>query len=214
MGVNTKGRKMESKKHEVPALPYEYEALEPYIDEETMRVHHDKHHQAYADKFNAALEQRPELFERPVSELLANLDAVPEDIRKMVINHGGGYYNHNLFWEIMSPTGGGEPTGELAEAIKRDFGSFEEFKKKFTETALTHFGSGWAWLVKGTDGKLKVYSLPNQDTPVSIGDKPVLLVDVWEHAYYLKYQNRRAEFVEQFWNVINWDQAGKNYQKA
>lgn len=202
----------ESKKHKIPALPYDYDALDPYIDEETMHFHHDKHHQAYADKFNVALEKYPELFDRPVEELLKDLNSVPEDIRTAVRNHGGGYYNHSLFWPMMTPNGGGEPSGELAEAIKRDFGNFAQFKEHFNNAAIQQFGSGWAWLAKGADDKLKVYSLPNQDTPISIGDKPILTLDVWEHAYYLKYKNARPEYVEKWWNIVNWTQAEENYR--
>lgn len=199
-------------KYELPPLPYPYNALEPYIDEQTMRVHHDKHHQAYTDKFNAALEKHPELYDRPLEDLFKNLDDVPDDIRLAVANQGGGYINHNLFWSSLAPAGESGHVGEeLMRAIDRDFGGFEQFRKQMTETAINHFGSGWAWLVKDGEGKLKVYALLNQDTPYSLGDTPLLMIDVWEHAYYLKYQNRRAEYVENIWNVINWDEVERRY---
>lgn len=202
-------------KYELPALPYDYDALEPYIDEATMRIHHDKHHQAYADKFNIALEKHPELLDKPLEELFKNLDDAPDDIRLAVANQGGGYINHNLFWPSLAPKDqSGKPGGELLKAIERDFGSFEDFRKQMSEAAISRFGSGWAWLVKDDIGKLKVYSLLNQDTPYSIGDTPLLPIDVWEHAYYLKYQNRRTEYVENIWSVINWKEVERRFASS
>ena len=191
---------------ELPPLPYGYDALEPYIDAQTMQIHHDKHHQAYTDKLNAALEKYPDLQAKPIEELLKDLDSVPEEIRPAVRNHGGGYYNHSLFWEMMKKGGGGEAAGELKTKLDQDFGSFEEFKKQFSEVAATVFGSGWAWLVKDPAGKLAIVKTPNQDSPISQGQFPLLGIDVWEHAYYLKYQNRRPEYIENWWNVVNWEQ--------
>ncbi len=194
----------------LPQLPYPYNALEPYIDAQTMEIHHTKHHQAYIDKLNAALEKYPEWQNKPVEELLKSLESVPEDLRTAVRNHGGGHYNHSLFWKLIKP-GGGQPGAAVAEAINKTFGSFEEFKKKFTDAALGRFGSGWAWLVKDSTGALLVTSTANQDSPLSEGQKPLLGLDVWEHAYYLKYQNRRAEYIEAFWNVVNWAEIEKNF---
>jgi Fe-Mn family superoxide dismutase len=198
----------------LPDLPYAYDALEPHIDEQTMRVHHDKHHAGYTKKLNAALEKHPELNPDDAEELLRNLDRVPEDIRKDVRNNGGGYVNHSMFWKIMSPNGGGEPKGALADAVRSAFGSFDAFKEKFSSAATGRFGSGWAWLVVGRDGKLQVVDTPNQDNPLSDGHKPLMGVDVWEHAYYLKYQNKRPEYVDAWWNTVNWDEVGKRYEKA
>jgi Fe-Mn family superoxide dismutase len=186
----------------VPDLPYAYDALEPHIDEATMRVHHDKHHQAYADKANGALEGT-EWADREVEDVLKNLDSLPAEKQGPVRNNGGGHYNHSLFWQMLSPDGGGEPSGELASAIESAFGSFEDFKAKFKEAGIGQFGSGWAWLVKDGDG-VAIVSTPNQDSPISAGKTPLLGCDVWEHAYYLKYQNRRPEYVDAFWNVVNW----------
>jgi Fe-Mn family superoxide dismutase len=190
-------------KLELPRLPYDYKALEPWIDEQTMRIHHDKHHQAYLDNYLKAV-TGTQFADRDAGSVLAALDKVPENIRNAVRNHGGGYVNHNLFWEVMGPATGGNPSGELATAINGAFGSHESFKETFTKAAMGQFGSGWAWLVAGKGGKLAVYSLPNQDSPLSKGDTPILGIDVWEHAYYLKYQNRRAEYVTNWWNVVNW----------
>ncbi|EGL82629.1 Manganese/iron superoxide dismutase [Caldalkalibacillus thermarum TA2.A1] len=200
-------------KHELPALPYPADALEPHIDAQTMEIHHGRHHQTYVNKLNEALEGHPELQEKSVEDLIKNLDAVPESIRTAVRNNGGGHANHTLFWQIMSPNGGGEPTGELAEAINKKFGSFEKFKEEFTQAALNRFGSGWAWLVVN-NGELEVTSTPNQDNPLMEGKTPILGVDVWEHAYYLKYQNKRPDYVKAFFNVINWDEVAKRYQAA
>ena len=195
--------------YEVPALPYEYDALEPHIDEQTMRVHHDKHHQAYVDKVNAALEGT-EWADKSVEEVLRNLDRIPDDKRTAVRNNGGGHYNHTLFWEWMSPDGGGEPDGTLAEAIQSAFGSFDDFKSQFKDAGVNQFGSGWAWLVSD-GGSLAVVSTANQDNPVSQGSTPLLGVDVWEHAYYLKYQNRRPDYIDAWWNVVDWAKVAAGY---
>jgi Fe-Mn family superoxide dismutase len=198
--------------HQLAPLPYANDALEPYIDARTMEIHHDKHHAAYLNNLNKAIEGT-EWENRPVEELLANLDSVREDIRTVVRNNGGGYVNHNLFWQIMAPNAGGAPTGALAAAIDRTFGSFDAFKEKLSAAAVSRFGSGWAWLAQKRDGSLEVYSTPNQDSPIINGDKPLLGIDVWEHAYYLKYQNRRPEYVANFFNVINWSAVAANYGK-
>ena len=195
----------------LPDLPYGYNALEPHIDEETMKIHHDKHHKAYMDKLNIALEKHPELSDKPIEKLLSNLDAVSEDIRTAVKNNGGGYYHHSLFWEMMSPDGGGKPEGDIAKAISETFGSYESFKDQFTNEAATHFASGWTWLVKDSEGRLSILSTPNQDSPISSDLKPLLGIDTWEHAYYLKYQNRRPEFIEAWWNVVNWKYANDKF---
>lgn len=189
---------------ELPKLPYAVDALEPYIDAQTMTIHHDKHHQAYVTNLNAAIDKHPELAGKSVESLLKDLNAVPEDIRTAVRNHGGGTLNHNMFWEIMAPKAGGAPKGALAKAIDSAFTSFDNFKAEFEKAATTRFGSGWAWLVKKGSG-LAVVSTANQDSPLSDGQTPILTIDVWEHAYYLKYQNRRAEYVTNWWNVVNWD---------
>jgi superoxide dismutase, Fe-Mn family len=195
--------------YEVPPLPYDYAALEPHIDEATMRVHHDKHHQAYVDKVNAALEGT-EWADKPIEEVVANLSQIPEDKRTAVRNNGGGHYNHSLFWEWLSPDGGGEPDGELAEAIDSAFGSFGDFKDQLKNAGVNQFGSGWAWLVH--DGSsLAVVSTPNQDNPITDGKRPLLGVDVWEHAYYLKYQNRRPDYLDAVWNVVNWAKVAEGY---
>ncbi|MDQ7040626.1 MAG: superoxide dismutase [Rhodothermus sp.] len=198
----------------LPPLPYPYDALEPYIDAKTMEIHYTKHHQGYVDKLNKALEGHSELQQKSIEALLRGIDEVPEAIRTAVRNNGGGHANHSLFWTIMKPNGGGEPTGELAEAIQSTFGSFETFKEKFSAEAAGRFGSGWAWLVVDENGKLQVYSLPNQDSPYMQGHTPILGLDVWEHAYYLKYQNRRAEYIQNWWNVVNWDQVAQYYKEA
>jgi Fe-Mn family superoxide dismutase len=198
--------------YEVPALPYDYSALEPHIDEQTMRVHHDKHHQAYVDKANAALEGT-EWADKPVEEVLQNLDKLPDDKRTAVRNNGGGHANHTFFWQIMSPDGGGEPSGDLASAIDVAFGGFGDFKSKFAEAGVNRFGSGWAWLVHDGSG-VAVISTANQDTPISDGHTPLLGVDVWEHAYYLRYQNKRPDYIEAWWNVVNWDEVAKRFGAA
>ena len=196
----------------LPPLPYPYDALEPYIDALTMEIHHTKHHAAYVNNLNKALESAPELANKSLEELLANNCAiVPEKIRTAVRNHGGGHINHSFFWEIMGPKAGGQPRGKLAEAIARTFGSFEKFKEKFTEAALGRFGSGWAWLVLTPEKKLEVYSTANQDSPLMEGKIPILGIDVWEHAYYLKYQYRRADYVQAWWNVVNWAAVEKRF---
>jgi len=193
----------------LPALPYDFAALEPHIDAKTMEIHHDKHHGTYVTNVNNALEGN-ELAELPIAELLTQLDRVPEDKRTAVRNNGGGHYNHTLFWESMSPDGGGEPSGELASAIDAAFGSFAEFKDKLKAAGLARFGSGWAWLVHDGSG-LEIVSSPNQDNPISEGKTPLLGVDVWEHAYYLLYQNRRPDYIEAWWNVVNWETISERY---
>jgi superoxide dismutase, Fe-Mn family len=195
--------------HKLPKLPYGYDALEPNIDARTMEIHYTKHHQGYVDKLNAALANHPELAKLPAEELVRKLDAIPEDIRTAVQNNGGGHVNHTFFWQIMSPQGG-EPTGALADAINQKFGSLAAFKEAFANAAASRFGSGWAWLVKGNDG-LSIISTANQDSPLTQGLTPIIGVDVWEHAYYLKYQNKRPDYVAAWWNVVNWDQAAKNF---
>jgi Fe-Mn family superoxide dismutase len=194
----------------LPKLPYAYDALEPQIDAKTMEIHHTKHHQTYIDKLNTALEGQADLNAKTAEELITNLDAIPETIRTAVRNHGGGHANHSLFWTIMSPNGGGEASGKVAEAITKDFTDFKTFQEKFNAAATAQFGSGWAWLVVA-DGKLDVINLPNQDSPLSQGKTPILGLDVWEHAYYLKYQNKRPDYITAFWNVINWDEVNKRY---
>lgn len=196
---------------ELPPLPYAYDALEPYIDTMTMQVHHDKHHAAYVNNLNGAIEKHPELAGKPVEDLLRDLASVPEDIRMVVRNHGGGTWNHTMFWQIMAPKAGGSPRGALADAISAAFGGFDAFKAEFEKAANGRFGSGWAWLVKKSDGGLSIVSTANQDNPVSDGLKPLMGIDVWEHAYYLKYQNRRAEYVTNWWNVVNWDEVAHRY---
>ena len=198
--------------YEVPPLPYEYNALEPHIDEATMRVHHDKHHQAYVDKVNAALEGT-EWADRPIEDVVANLSQIPEDKRTPVRNNGGGHYNHSLFWEWMSPDGGGEPSGDLASAIESAFGSFGDFQTKFKDAGVNQFGSGWAWLIHDGSG-LAVVSSANQDNPISQGATPLLGVDVWEHAYYLKYNNRRPDYIDAWWNVVNWQKVAEGFSSA
>jgi Fe-Mn family superoxide dismutase len=200
--------------YELPDLPYAYDALEPHIDERTMKIHHTKHHQGYTNKVNAVLEGHDEFADLPIEELLQRINEVPEDIRQAVINNGGGYSNHKLFWEVLSPNGGGEPTGEIADAIKEEFGSFENFKEKLTSAAASQFGSGWGWLCVKKDGSLEVLSTPNQNSPYMNGLTPILGVDVWEHAYYLKYQNERGTYLNHFWEVVNWDQVNKFYKEA
>ncbi len=195
----------------LPPLPYDFAALEPSIDARTMEIHHDKHHAGYVNNLNAALEKAPELQSRSLDDLLQHLDSVPESIRTAVRNNGGGHWNHSMFWEIMSPKGGGEPTGKLADAIKKSFGDFATFKNQFADAAAKRFGSGWAWLVKD-GGKLTITSTPNQDTPVMEKKHPILGVDVWEHAYYLKYQNLRPAYVQAWWNVVNWPEVARRFE--
>jgi Fe-Mn family superoxide dismutase len=198
---------------ELPPLPYAYNALEPYIDEQTMMLHHDKHHQSYLTKFTAALEGHPDLASNSIEEILSDLNSVPESIRTAVRNHGGGYANHNLFWQVMAPNAGGEPSGALASDIKSTFGNFANFKEKFSSTAAGQFGSGWGWLVVD-NGNLALMSTPNQDSPLSQGKTPILGLDVWEHAYYLKYQNRRPDYIAAWWSVVNWSKVGELYAQA
>jgi Fe-Mn family superoxide dismutase len=197
---------------DVPPLPYDYAALEPHIDEQTMRIHHDKHHQAYVDNANKALEGT-EWADNPVESVLASLDAMPEEIRTAVRNNAGGHANHSLFWEIMSPDGGGEPTGDLAEALTSTFGSVGQLIDEMNDAGVKRFGSGWSWLVWDGTG-LAVYSTANQDSPISQGDTPLLGIDVWEHAYYLSYQNRRPDYLAAWWNVVNWDEVARRYEMA
>ncbi|HWJ80289.1 MAG TPA: superoxide dismutase [Niallia sp.] len=199
--------------YSLPQLPYAYDALEPHIDKETMNIHHTKHHNTYVTNLNNALEGNADLLSKSVEELVSNLDAVPEAARTAVRNNGGGHANHSLFWEIISPTGGGTPSGDLASAIDSKFGSFESFKEEFSKAATTRFGSGWAWLVVN-NGELEVTSTPNQDSPLMEGKTPILGLDVWEHAYYLNYQNRRPEYINAFFNVINWEEVAKRYSAA
>ena len=199
--------------YEVPDLPYDYNALEPHIDEQTMRIHHDKHHQAYVDKANAALEGT-EWADKPVEEVLKNLDALPADKQTAVRNNAGGHYNHSLFWESMKAGGGGEPTGALADAINAKFGSFSDFQAALKDAGVNRFGSGWAWLVADGSGGVDVVSTPNQDTPLSDGKTPLVGVDVWEHAYYLKYQNKRPDYIDAWWNTVDWDKVAERFSNA
>jgi superoxide dismutase, Fe-Mn family len=200
--------------HEVPPLPYDYAALEPYIDAQTMTLHHDKHHVAYVTNLNNALQKYPDLQSKNTEELLRGIKSVPEDIRTTVRNNGGGHVNHTMFWQIMKPKGSGPPTGKIADEIKSVFGNFADFQKLFNETGTKQFGSGWVWLVRNTAGKLQVLSTPNQDNPMMDGHFPIMGNDVWEHAYYLKYQNRRPEYLAAWWNVVNWEEINKRLEKA
>jgi Fe-Mn family superoxide dismutase len=198
---------------ELPPLPYDYAALEPTIDAETMKLHHDKHHQAYVNALNGAVEKHPELGKKTAEELIKDLNSIPEDVRAVVRNNGGGHVNHSMFWTIMKPGGGGPPTGKIGDAITRDFSSFDDFKKLFNETTAKQFGSGWGWLVSDA-GKLKVVTTPNQDNPITQGHFPILGNDIWEHAYYLKYNNRRPDYLAAWWNVVNWDEVNKRFEQA
>jgi superoxide dismutase, Fe-Mn family len=199
--------------YEVPPLPYAYNALEPHIDEQTMHLHHDKHHAAYVTKLNGAVEKYPDLGKKSAEDLVRNLSTVPEDVRGVVRNNGGGHVNHTMFWEIMGGKGGA-PTGAIGDAINKTFGSFDAFKEKFEAAGVNQFGSGWAWLVRTKSGEFKIVSTPNQDNPMTNGDFPVLGNDVWEHAYYLKYQNRRPDYLKAWWNVVNWEEVNKRLAKA
>jgi Fe-Mn family superoxide dismutase len=201
-------------KYELPPLPYDYAALEPHIDTQTMQIHHDKHHAAYVNNLNAALESYPDLQTKSPEALVRDLNSLPEAVRTAVRNQGGGVVNHTIFWQIMGPKAGGEPTGDLANAIKSAFGDFAAFKDQFTKAAMGQFGSGWAWLVLDGTGVMKITALPNQNSPLSDGQSPILCVDVWEHAYYLKYQNRRADYLTAWWNVVNWAAVAERYAKA
>lgn len=199
--------------HQLPPLPYGFDALEPHIDAETMQIHHDKHHAAYVANLNKAVVEFPDLGKKPVEDLLKDLTVIPEKIRLAVRNQGGGHYNHSIFWPMMKKNGGGEPSGELSKAIDKTFGSFSAFKDHFTKSALAQFGSGWAWLVlDGSD--LKIESSPNQDSPIRVGQQSLLGLDVWEHAYYLKYQNRRPDYIAAWFNVINWDYVAEQFKKG
>jgi len=200
--------------YEVPPLPYAYEALEPHIDAETMHLHHDKHHAAYVNNLNAALEKHPELADKSPEDLVRDLNSVPEDIRTAVRNNGGGHVNHTMFWQIMGPNGGGQPSGALAEAINKSFGDFDSFKQQFNDAGTKRFGSGWAWLCRDSSGNLHIESTANQDNPLSEGHFPIMGNDVWEHAYYLKYQNRRPEYLSAWWNAVNWAEVNKRYERA
>ena len=199
---------------ELPPLPYDYSALEPYIDEQTMHLHHDKHHQAYVTNLNNALQGQSQFENLPIEELIRRINEVPETIRTAVRNNGGGHLNHSMFWQIMKPNGGGEPTGPLASAVTSTFGSFDNFKTQFNDAGVKRFGSGWAWLVMDRAGALSVISTANQDSPLMDGMLPIMGNDVWEHAYYLKYQNRRPDYLAAWWNVVNWDEIARRYQQA
>jgi superoxide dismutase, Fe-Mn family len=199
---------------EVPPLPYDYAALEPYIDEQTMHLHHDKHHQAYVTNLNNALQGQDAFANLPIEDLVRRINEVPENIRTAVRNNGGGHVNHTMFWEIMTPGGAKEPTGDLASAINQTFGSFDAFKTQFNDAGTKRFGSGWAWLLVAQGGALQVLSTANQDSPLMDGQYPVMGNDVWEHAYYLKYQNRRPDYLAAWWNVVNWDEVAKRYERA
>jgi Fe-Mn family superoxide dismutase len=199
---------------ELPPLPYSYDALEPYIDTQTMQLHHDMHHQTYVNNVNTALGKHPELESKSIEELISNLNSVPEDIRTAVRNSGGGHINHSMFWEIMAPNAGGEPTGAIAQVISDNFGDLETFKQRFNDAGAKQFGSGFVWLVRSGDGKFEITSTPNQDNPLTSGSFPIMGNDVWEHAYYLKYQNRRAEYLKQWWNVVNWNEINKRLEMA
>jgi Fe-Mn family superoxide dismutase len=204
----------EEKPFKAIPLPYAYDALEPYIDAETMKFHRDKHYVAYTKNFNAAVNQYPKLANQSAEEIISDLDRLPQDIRTTVRNNGGGYVNHTMFWEIMNPDGGGQPTGELARAIAKTFGSFADFKTAFNDIGSKQFGSGWAWLVLDRNKQLKLMGTPNQDSPLMMGMYPIMGNDVWEHAYYLKYRNERGKYLEAWWNVVNWDEVNKRYQQA
>ncbi len=195
----------------LPELPYAFDSLEPFIDAQTMEIHHGKHHQAYVDNLNKAIEGHPELASRTIEDLLSDLDSLPDEIKAAVQNNGGGHFNHSFFWPLMKKNGGGEPKGELAETIAKSFGSLKEFQAKFNDAGLKRFGSGWAWLSVTGSGQLEVVSTANQESPVSKGLKPLLGLDVWEHAYYLKYQNRRADYIAAWWHIVNWDQVEENF---
>jgi len=205
--------------YELPDLPYDFDALEPHIDATTMQIHHDKHHNTYVTKLNAAIEQHPDLGAKPVEELIANIGSLPEDIQTAVRNNGGGHANHALFWQLMGPNGGGKPGGAVGDAIDQAFGGFDKFQEQFKNAALGRFGSGWAWLIVDPGGNLQITDTPNQDTPLmrdmaALPGTPILGIDVWEHAYYLKYQNKRPDYVDAWWNVVNWDEVAKRFDAA
>lgn len=209
--LTVKSNNLSDSQFELNPLPYAYDALEPYIDKETMMLHHDKHEKAYLDNLNKAIAKYPELYKKGLEGILKDLNSIPEDVRETVKNNAGGVYNHDFFWSVMSPEKDQTPKGELLKAINNDFGSFDNFKAKFKDAALGRFGSGWAWLVLGKDGKLSIISTANQDSPISQGLTPILGIDVWEHAYYLKYQNRRGDYIDNWWHVVNWKQVESNY---
>ena len=200
--------------YELPPMPYGFDALEPHIDARTMEIHYSKHHAGYVANVNKALEGHPKLAGKPIEQLLREIDTVPKDIRQAVVNNGGGHANHSMFWQIMGPGKGGEPKGALAADIVKTFGSFDKFREQFANAALTRFGSGWAWLGLDADGKLHVGSTPNQDSPFMLSHRPIMGIDVWEHAYYLKYQNRRADYIKAWWNAVNWDKVAEFYAAA
>jgi Fe-Mn family superoxide dismutase len=203
-----------TKSVQLPPLPYDYAALEPHIDAQTMRIHHDRHHQTYVNNLNEALAKQPNLQDRTVEALLRDLNSVPEDIRTAVRNNGGGHLNHTMFWEIMSPQGGGEPTGAIAQEINKTFGSFKQFREQFNQAGSDRFGSGWVWLVRNPNGQLQITSTANQDTPFMNGAYPIMGNDVWEHAYYLKYQNERGKYLDSWWNVVNWNEINNRFQQS
>lgn len=209
--INSYADTPDNKEFTLESLPYSYDALEPYIDKETMILHHDKHHQSYVDNLNKILSNHPEVKYKSLEHLLSNPTTLPRDVRQSIINNAGGVYNHNFFWTIMSPNKGGQAKDELLKAIEKDFGSFESFKEKFDKSALNTFGSGWTWLVSNDEGELAIMSTSNQDSPITSGIKPILAIDLWEHSYYLKYKNERNKYIENWWNVVNWEQANKNY---
>jgi Fe-Mn family superoxide dismutase len=211
LGVRAQEEK--GKEFKLPPLPYAYDALEPYIDAETMHIHHDAHHKAYVDNLNKALASHPDIARQGIVDILANIQSVPENIRTAVLNNGGGHANHTMFWQIMGPKAGGKPAGELARAIDEAFGGFDAFQKQLSEAGIRQFGSGWGWLVL-SEGKLKVHSTPNQNSPYLKHEHPIMGIDVWEHAYYLKYRNKRPEYVKQWWNVVNWDTVAERYNRA
>ncbi len=208
------GSEISASPAELPPLPYPYNALEPHIDARTMELHHDKHHASYVSNLNKALENNANLRNQSVESLIRNLNQVSEDIRTTVRNNGGGHVNHSMFWEIMSPNGGGEPTGAIAEAINETFGSFETFKEQFNQAGSGQFGSGWVWLVRNAQGQLEITSTPNQDSPLMDGQYPIMGNDVWEHAYYLNYQNKRGEYLNSWWNVVNWEEVNRRFERA
>jgi Fe-Mn family superoxide dismutase len=210
----TTGMELSASPAELPPLPYAYDALKPYIDAETMELHHDRHHATYVENFNKALADYPDLQNQTVEAMLRDLDNVPEDIREKVRNNGGGHVNHTMFWEIMSPDGGGEPTGAIAEAINQSFGSFAQFQEEFEQAGKDRFGSGWVWLVRNDAKELEITTTPNQDTPIMDGQDPIMGNDVWEHAYYLNYRNNRGEYLSSWWNVVNWDEVNRRFEQA
>lgn len=212
--TTTPGNELSASPAELPPLPYPYNALEPHIDAQTMELHHDRHHASYVSNLNGALENNANLRNQSVESLIRNLNQVPEDIRTTIRNNGGGHVNHSMFWAIMSPNGGGEPTGAIGQAINETFGSFETFKEQFNQAGSGQFGSGWVWLVRNAQGQLEITSTPNQDSPLMDGKYPIMGNDVWEHAYYLNYQNQRGEYLNSWWNVVNWDEVNRRFELA